>query len=87
MMRRPFQTSVFVVALSALAGASPAHHRAVVSNGHRVAEDPTQNCECRAYGRAFTIDEQICLNGRMMSCAMDQNVTSWRSTGRICPQS
>ncbi len=87
MPKRSLQTFALTVALALLAGGSPAHHRAVHADGVRVAADPTQNCECRAYGKAYTIDEQVCLNGRMMTCAMDQNVTSWRTTGRMCPQS
>jgi hypothetical protein len=75
------------MALLGLVGAGSAHHRSVFAHGERVAEDPTQKCECRAFGKAYTVDEQVCLNGRMMTCAMDQNVTTWRSSGRMCPQS
>ncbi len=63
-----------------------AHHRAVFVNGNRVTEDPTQKCECRARGQAYTTGEQICLNGRVATCAMDQNVTTWKSSNKLCPE-
>jgi hypothetical protein len=44
-------------------------------------------CECRAHGKVFVTGEETCLNGALAVCAMDQNVTTWRGTGRICPQS
>ncbi|MGL4240152.1 MAG: hypothetical protein ACRCTI_03475 [Beijerinckiaceae bacterium] len=44
-------------------------------------------CECRARGQVFITGEEICLNGQVSICAMDQNVTTWRGTGRMCPQS
>jgi hypothetical protein len=73
------------VALTIGASTVTAHHRPVIVNNQRVAEDLTQKCECRARGRAFTVGEQICLNGRMATCEMDQNVTSWRPTSDVCP--
>jgi hypothetical protein len=44
-------------------------------------------CECRAAGRVFIQGELTCVNGQVAVCAMDQNVTTWRSTGQACPQS
>jgi hypothetical protein len=87
MPRRLMTSLAFGLAacIAALPGA--AHHRTVVNNGIRVAADPTQDCECRARGNAYTVGEQICLNGRVATCAMDQNVTTWRSTSKTCPQS
>jgi hypothetical protein len=67
--------------------AAGAHHREVVAKGIRIAADPTQTCECRAKGKAYQQDEQICLNGRIATCSMEQNVTSWRMTERLCPLS
>jgi hypothetical protein len=63
-----------------------AHHRAVLVNDTRVSEDPVQKCECRARGQAYTTGEQICLNGRIATCAMDQNVTTWKSSTKLCPE-
>ncbi|MGL4636023.1 MAG: hypothetical protein ACRCWF_08585 [Beijerinckiaceae bacterium] len=63
-----------------------AHHRAVLVNGVRVSEDTTQKCECRARGQAYTTGEQICLNGRVATCEMDQNVTTWRLSNKLCPE-
>jgi hypothetical protein len=62
-----------------------AHHRPVVVNGQRVAADPSQDCECRARGKAWRQGEEICLSGRKAICTMDQNVMSWRMTDRSCP--
>jgi hypothetical protein len=75
--------------LAALLAALPgsAHHRSVLQNGIRVAADPQQECECRARGRAYTQGEEICLNGQLAVCDMEQNVTTWRQTRRMCPQS
>jgi hypothetical protein len=66
--------------------AAGAHHRDVIVKGIRVSADPSQSCECRAKGKAFQQDEQICLNGRIATCTMDQNVTSWRMSERLCPE-
>ncbi len=73
------------VVLALGASSSIAHHRAVVVNNQRVSEDPTQKCECRARGQAFTLGEQICLNGKVAICDMNQNVTTWRTTPTFCP--
>ena len=47
-------------------------------------------CTCRAFGRDYGMGETVCLRieGRpaMAECAMFLNNTSWRSTGRPCPE-
>jgi hypothetical protein len=48
--------------------------------------EQTKPCECRARGQIYIVGEEICLNGQLALCAMDQNVTTWRGTGRSCPQ-
>ncbi len=85
MTRSAFLGSVLTVILAFGATTSDAHHRAVVVNNQRVAEDLTQKCECRARGKAFTVGEQICLNGAIAICDMNQNVTTWRMTPTFCP--
>ena len=85
MTRSAFLGSALTVILALGASSSGAHHRPVVVNNQRVAADPTQDCECRARGKAFTIGEQICLNGTVAICDMNQNVTTWRSTKDTCP--
>jgi hypothetical protein len=45
----------------------------------------TAECRCRARGALFSMGEEICIGGQMAVCAMDQNVTTWRRTGRTCP--
>lgn len=85
MTRSAFLGSALTVILALGASSSGAHHRPVVVNNQRVAADSTQDCECRARGKAFTIGEQICLNGTVAICEMNQNVTTWRSTRDTCP--
>jgi hypothetical protein len=85
MTRSAFLGSALTVVLALGASSSGAHHRPVVVNNQRVAADSTQDCECRARGKAFTIGEQICLNGTIAICDMNQNVTTWRSTRNTCP--
>lgn len=63
-----------------------ASDRTVHVNSTTVAEDPVQKCECRARGQAYTTGEQICLNGRVATCAMEQNVTTWKSSSKLCPE-
>jgi hypothetical protein len=38
-------------------------------------------------GQNWRQGEALCLNGTMAVCAMDQNVSAWKSTGRGCPTS
>lgn len=48
-------------------------------------------CDCRALGRQWPQGEEVCLDiggGRKAYvCGMDQNVSSWKDTGRRCPES
>lgn len=47
-------------------------------------------CTCRAFGRDYGMGETVCLriDGKpaLAECAMFLNNTSWRSTGRPCPE-
>ncbi len=85
MTRSAFLGSALTVVLALGASTSGAHHRPVLVDNQRVAEDLTQKCECRARGKAYTVGEQICLNGTVAVCDMNQNVTTWRSTSTYCP--
>lgn len=59
-----------LMALLLLAGASlPAHG----------------DCRCRYFGTYYNMGEQRCVMGQMAMCAMDQNVPTWRTTGKECP--
>jgi hypothetical protein len=50
----------------------------------------TAPCTCRAFGRDYGMGESVCLriDGRpaMAECGMFLNNTSWRSTGKPCPE-
>jgi hypothetical protein len=46
-----------------------------------------RDCDCRAQGVLWRQGQEICVNGRMQVCGMDQNVSTWISTGRNCPTS
>ena len=47
-------------------------------------------CTCRAKGRDFGIGSQICMTSptgnAVFTCAMEQNVTSWRKVSGPCPE-
>jgi hypothetical protein len=48
-------------------------------------------CFCRAQGRMFAVGETICLRTpggpRLAQCALEVNVTSWRLSEQVCPES
>ena len=44
-----------------------------------------RDCDCRAQGVLWRQGQELCIAGQLQICAMDQNVSSWRSTGRTCP--
>jgi hypothetical protein len=62
------------VLFAALSAAAPAQERF----DHR-------DCLCRANGQFWHQGEETCIAGRMRVCGMDQNVSSWLSTGKGCP--
>ena len=47
-------------------------------------------CTCRVKGANVALGSQICMatasGQRMAECVMEQNVTSWRATGQLCPE-
>ena len=58
---------------------------AVLSSGSITATaDP--NCRCRLYGEYFDIGSVMCIRGSLARCEMNQNNTSWKRIGEICPQ-
>ena len=50
----------------------------------QVLADP--NCRCRLYGEYFDIGSIMCIRGKLRRCEMNQNNTSWKKVGEICPQ-
>ena len=44
------------------------------------------NCRCRLYGEYFDIGSVMCIRGSLRRCEMNQNNTSWKKIGEICPQ-
>ncbi|MDX1717888.1 MAG: hypothetical protein R3287_13345 [Anderseniella sp.] len=44
------------------------------------------NCRCRLYGEYFDIGSVMCIRGKLRRCEMNQNNTSWKQIGDICPQ-
>jgi hypothetical protein len=44
-----------------------------------------RDCDCLARGRNWRQGEEICLNGRLHVCGMDQNVSSWIGKDKSCP--
>lgn len=49
-----------------------------------LAADP--NCRCRLFGEYFDIGSIMCIRGSLRRCEMNQNNTSWKQIGDICPQ-
>ncbi len=73
----------FMMAVGIAASSLPA-----LAGAHERPGSPTgamPECQCRAAGALFSMGEELCIAGQMAVCAMDQNVTTWRRTGRTCP--
>ena len=49
-----------------------------------LAADP--NCRCRLFGEYYGIGTVMCIRGSLRRCEMNQNNTSWKKIGEICPQ-
>jgi hypothetical protein len=43
-------------------------------------------CQCRLYGEYFDVGSVMCIRGKLRRCEMNQNNTSWKRIGDICPQ-
>ena len=91
---RRFALLAWLAALVPLAaGETTAGHHGIAAGASEtpvVADQPVlPPCTCRADGRVFDMGETTCLQTpsgpRLAVCAMDQNVTSWRSTANACP--
>ena len=65
-------TCITVAACALGAGAGP------------VLADP--DCRCRLYGEYFDIGSIMCIRGSLRRCEMNQNNTSWKKIGDVCPQ-
>ena len=44
-----------------------------------------RDCPCRFFGAYHAQGTLMCVRGALARCAMDQNVPTWRPTGRGCP--
>jgi hypothetical protein len=44
-----------------------------------------RDCDCRAQGALWRQGQELCINGQMQVCTMDQNVSAWKPVGRVCP--
>lgn len=55
------------------------------------ADAPFSECYCRAKGDRVEVGQTVCLSSpdgpRQATCAMSQNVTTWRFSERPCPDS
>lgn len=87
-MRARLVILAFVVAGPALAQPADAPRRAPFTPGPPVT---LPDCTCRADGRDWRVGEQVCLRTgtgeRIATCAMDQNVTTWRVSDVPCASS
>lgn len=57
----------------------PTTHGGVTLDGH-------EDCTCRAGNATYRVGQVICLFGHVAVCSMDQNVTSWSSSSKLCPE-
>lgn len=74
-----------VFASAALAdGASPSSAGTLRTAGTPV-EAAGKECYCRVDGRAYFIGESACIRGRIATCGMYLNNTSWDVTDSPCP--
>lgn len=84
----PLHRALGVAALLGLLPAGASAERLAVRVG---AASPYSECYCRAKDRLFAVGESVCLAApagpRQATCAMDQNVTSWRFSETACPDS
>jgi hypothetical protein len=86
-MRRPLRRGLLAAFVLALPTGATAERLAV-----RVGvTTPYSECWCRGNDRRFAVGETTCLAApagpRQATCAMDQNVTSWRFSETACPDS
>jgi hypothetical protein len=85
-MRRMSVIIAFAAVFAATHTAADARdHRRHLSPDEDVAA--SQPCQCRAKGRIFIEGDETCINGDVLVCDMEQNVTTWRRTGKACPSS
>jgi hypothetical protein len=45
------------------------------------------DCKCRYFGKFYGLGESICIRGRVATCALVLNNSSWQFTGRPCAPS
>jgi hypothetical protein len=45
------------------------------------------NCPCMANEDIYAQGELVCIRGKRMRCAMNQNISSWETTGEDCDAS
>ncbi len=86
-MRRMLTIIAFAAALALphqLADARDQHAQRGANDDTAAASQP---CQCRANGRIFIEGDETCINGAVLVCDMEQNVTTWRRTGKACPSS
>ncbi len=58
----------------------------VVLSAGSITATADPNCRCRLYGEYFDIGSVMCIRGSLARCEMNQNNTSWKTIGEICPQ-
>jgi hypothetical protein len=84
---RRFCAILTVAAIAAIAGnacaGEPAGARFTATGGTVV--HPNLNCTCRLGGENYQIGDAACIRGKMATCAMFLNNTSWAMSGSPCP--
>jgi uncharacterized membrane protein len=87
-MRTLLLSAILGAALAESVAGSAAAQRLRVRVG---ADAPFSECYCRAKGNRIEVGQTACLSSpdgpRQATCAMSQNVTTWRFSERPCPES
>jgi hypothetical protein len=47
-------------------------------------EQVVHNCTCMTKDQIYAQGETACIRGQRMRCAMNQNISSWETTGESC---
>ena len=85
---KKFAISFSILALSfclSLPNSAFAFEKTKNQNSSDIKTASPMDCDCRAQGQIWRQGEQVCLNGNLRICGMNQNVTTWLSTGKSCP--
>jgi hypothetical protein len=83
-MGKRSQGALLILAVAAVAGLTLSNHAAAFSTEEHN-RTGLRDCDCRAQGALWRQGHELCINGQMQVCTMEQNVSAWKPLGRTCP--